>query len=223
MRIIIVGGSELGVDLTRILIGKGHEVILIERDEQKAKSLSEMLDCMIIQGEGTRPDILDKAEIEKANAIVACTEHDQDNILIALIARSAEVPEIIITTYDVQFLAVAKKLGFHHVVNPPQTASVIISDALRGLDTIELSTLVRGDVRFMSVIVGEKTAGTNIWDIPLPKDTAYIGLYRLNKFVLHSDNPALKEGDELLFVTTQEREAEVCSIFCEPSQGPVIQ
>lgn len=221
MRIIIVGGSELGVDLTQILIGKGHEVILVEREEERAKSLSETLDCMVIQGEGTRPDILDKAEIEKADAIVACTDIDQDNILIGFIARSANVPEIIITTYDVQFLAVAKKLGFHHVVNPPQTASVIISDALRGLDTIELSTLVRGFVRFMSVIVGEKQAGTNIWDIPLPKETAYIGLYRLNKFILHSENPTLQLGDELLFVTTQEKEAEVCSIFCDASNAQV--
>ncbi len=221
MRIIIVGGSALGLNLARLLIRKGHELILIERDITRAQELSETLDCTVIQAEGTRPDILDKAEIEKAQAIVACTDYDQDNIIIGLVARSAGVPEIILTTYDAQFLAVAKKLGFHHVINPPHTASVIISDTLRGLDTIELSTLVRGDVRFMSLISGERQAGKSFSDIPLPKNSAYIGLYRDSNFILHTENPMLQAGDEILFVTVTEAEESLCDIFCELEPEPV--
>ncbi|MBN1194254.1 MAG: TrkA family potassium uptake protein [Methanomicrobiaceae archaeon] len=221
MRVIIVGASALGTNLAQRLIKKGKEVILIERDEARAKELSETLDCTVINAEGTRPDILEKAEIDKADAIVACTEHDQNNILIALIARTMNVPEIIIRTEDIQFLAIAKKLGFRHVVNPPQTASVIISDALRGVDTIELSTLMRGDMRFRSVIVGSKMADKKLSEVTLPKGNAYIGIYRQEVFLLHTDDPALKEGDELLVVTVEESETDLCDIFCdiEENQG----
>lgn len=215
MRVIIVGGSSLGFNLAQRLIKKGNELILIERGMERAAELSETLDCTVIHAEGTRPDILEKAEIAKADAIVACTDHDQDNIIIGLIARTNNVREIIIRTEDVEFLAVAKKLGFHHVVNPPQTASIIISDALRGVDTIELSTLVKGDVRFFSAIVGKKYEGKKIDDIALPPKNAYIGVYRDYRFFLHTENPALAAGDEILFVTTDYDTDKTCAIFCD--------
>ncbi|NYT05571.1 MAG: TrkA family potassium uptake protein [Methanomicrobiales archaeon] len=219
MRVIIVGASPLGVNLAQRLIKKGNEIILIERDPVRAESLAESLDCTVISAEGTRPDILEKAEIDKANAIVACTDHDQDNILIALIARTMNVPEIIIRTDDVQFLAVAKKLGFRHVVNPPQTTSIIISDALRGLDTIELSTLIRGDARFRGVIVGEKVAKMRLSEIPLPKGYAYVGVYRQDALLLAAEDPVLAAGDEVLAVSITEKEEDLCAIFCDIDQN----
>jgi trk system potassium uptake protein TrkA len=222
MRVIIVGASPLGVNLAQILIKRAQEVILIERNAEKAAELAEMLDCTIIHAEGTRPDILEKADIANANAIVACTDHDQDNILIGLIARTHGVPEIILRTDDVQFLAVAKKIGFHHVVNPPHTTSIIISDALRGVDTIELSTLMRGDMRFRTVIADGKQAGKRLSEVPLPNETAYIGLYRNERFLIYTADPQVENGDEILVVTVEEKESDLCEIFCEeprPGEG----
>jgi trk system potassium uptake protein TrkA len=222
MRVIIVGASPLGVNLAQILITRGDEVILIERNVEKATELAETLDCTVIHAEGTRPDILEKAEIGGADAIVACTDHDQDNILIGLIARTFNVPDIILRTDDVQFLNVAKKIGFRHVVNPPQTTSIIISDALRGIDTIELSTMMRGDMRFLSIIAGEKQAGKRLSEVALPKGDAYIGLFRSNHFIITTDDPAIESGDEILVVTVGGSVDRLCEIFCdqpEPVEG----
>jgi trk system potassium uptake protein TrkA len=213
VRVIIVGGGPLGSHLARILVNDRHQVIMIEKDPDRAREIAESCDCAVIQAEGTRPDILEKAEIGQADAIVAVTPHDQDNIIIGLVARTQNVPEIIIRTDDVRFLAVAKDLGFHHVVNPPQMTSVIISDALRGVDTIELSTLVRGKVRFMSMTVGEDHAGKRLADLGLPADTESIGLYREGIFHFGKDNPVLHQGDEVLLVTTEDKPEELARLF----------
>ena len=204
MRIIIIGGGSLGLDLSRLLIEERHQVVLIEREEARAIELAECLDCTVIHAEGTRPDILEKAEIEKADAVVAVTTHDQDNIIIGLIARTFSVKEIIIRTDDQDYLTVANKLGFHRVVNPAHTTSVIIADALRGVDTVELSTLIRGEVRFIGVMVGDHQAGKHLADLPPPGNTDYIGVYRGNEFIFARDNPVLMEGDEVLVVTREE-------------------
>lgn len=204
MRIIIVGATSLGTDLAQVLIKKGYEVIFVVRDEKQAEDLAENLDCSVINAEGTRPDTLEKAEIEKADAIIACTDHDQDNILIGVIAREYKVPGIFIMTEDIQFMTVARKLGFHHVVNPPQTTSAIIYHALRGIDSIELSTMMRGDVRFISVYATPKFDGIKISDIELPQKSAFIGLYRDDSFSVYRENPVVKEGDEILVVTRLE-------------------
>jgi len=204
MRLIIVGASALGTQLTRIQIRQGNEVVLIERDEEIARDLAEELDCTVINAEGTRPDILEKAGIEAADAVVACTNHDQDNLLIGLIAREAGIEKTIIKTDDEKFMQVAKKLGFTYLINPPQISSTIITDVLRGVDTIQLSNLVRTDVRFISFLAGEQHKGKRISELPLPDKTECIGLYRKNDFFLAREGPKLEEGDELIIITRSE-------------------
>ncbi|MPM36699.1 Trk system potassium uptake protein TrkA [bioreactor metagenome] len=201
MRAIIIGASSLGMHLTRTLIRQGNEVVLIERNDDVARELAEELDCTIINAEGTHPDILDKAGIERTDAIVACTNHDQDNILIGLIAQEAGVKKVIVKTDDTKFMEIAKKLGISTPINPPHISSTIISDALRGVDIIELSNLLRADVRVISVTTGAQHSGKRISEIQFPEDTECIGLYRENNFVLSRENPKLEKGDELLIIT----------------------
>ena len=112
-----MGASALGHDLSKKLIAKGDEVVLIERDPMRSKEMAETLDCTVINAEGTRPDALEKAEISEADAIVTCTDQDQNNIIIiiGLIDKSYNVPEVIIRTDDLQFQEVAKKLDFRRV------------------------------------------------------------------------------------------------------------
>jgi trk system potassium uptake protein TrkA len=219
MRVIIVGASALWHDLSKKLIAKGDEVVLIERDPVRAKEMAETLDCTVINAEGTRPDALEKAEISEADAIVTCTDQDQNNIIIGLIGKSYNVPEVIIRTDDLQFQEVAKKLDFRHVINPSQIASTIISDALRGVNTIELSALVRGDVRFLSLMVNENLEAKKISDLLLPDKSACIGLYRKNEFILAMEDPTFQPNDELIIVTRAEHVNQIFSLQTQPGSG----
>jgi len=215
MRVIIIGASALGKNLALKLVHRGNEVIVIESETKYAKELADSIDCTIINAEGTRPDILEKAEIEKADAIVACTDHDQDNILIGLIARNYKVPKIILRIHDNQFLVVAKRLGFNDLINPSQIASSIISDDLRGVDTIELSSLVRGDVRFISVLATTRQIDRYVKEVSLPSKSAFIGIYRGNEFILSGENPVIKKGDEAMIITIAEQVNEIREFFSE--------
>lgn len=219
MRIAVLGASAMGLDLVRTLIPKGHEVILVESDPDRAREIAESYDCAVIHGEPTQPDILEKARLGEAHAVVAATDHDQENILIAMIARTMGAGDVYIRTEDMAFLTIARKLGFHHVVNPAQTAATIIYDALRGIDTIELSTLLRGDVRIFSVIAGRKQAKTALKEVSLPDRTMCMGLYRNNVFHLSQENPQVQEGDELLFVAIGDTEAGVEAVFVDEEEA----
>jgi len=213
MRVIITGASTLGKHLALNLVHRKNEVIVIERDPKYAKELAESLDCTIINAEATRPDILEKADIEKADAIVACTDHDQDNILIGLIARNYKVPKIILRIHEPQFLDVAKQLGFNDLINPSQIASSIISDTLRGVDTIELSSLVHGDVRFISVLASSRQIDRYLNEVTLPRKSAFIGIYRGNEFILFGENPVVKEGDKVAIITNADQVNKIRDFF----------
>lgn len=201
MRVIVVGAGSLGINLTKNMIQQGKEVILIEKDESVAKELADTLDCTVINAEGTRPDILEKADLVNADAIVACTSNDQNNILIGLIARDAKVEKVILMIDDKQFMDVANKLGFYYMINPSSISSRYISDVLRGINTIELSNLVRHDVRFMGVMATDKIIDMKMSEISLPDGSAFIGVYRKDEFILSEKDPKLHEKDELILVT----------------------
>lgn len=219
MRIVVVGASAMGLNLVQTLIPRGHEIILVEKDLDRARDIAESYDCAVIHGEPTQPEILEKAKLGEAHAVVAATDHDQENILIGMIARTMGAGSIYIRTEDMQFLTIARKLGLHHVVNPSQTAATIIYDAIRGVDTIELSTLLRGEVRIFSVIAGRKQIKKALKEISFPDRTMCMGLYRNNVFHLIQENPQLQEGDELLFVAVGDTEAEVEEILTDPEDA----
>ncbi|MDW7732356.1 MAG: TrkA family potassium uptake protein [Methanolobus sp.] len=213
MRLVIVGATALGQNLAEDLIPRGHEIIYIERDTAIANEIAETLDCTVINAEGTRPDILEKAGIDKADAVIACTDNDQNNILIGLIAREANVGKVIIVTDDKQFMEVAKKLGFYYIMNPSNISSEIIFDVLRGVNTMELSSLIRSDVRFMSVIIKGNFDGVKMSEISLPEESAFIGLYRNNDFLLAKKEPRLMEDDELIIVTRSDLIRDINKLF----------
>jgi hypothetical protein len=128
---------------------------------------------------------------------------DQNNIPIGLIARDAKDGKVILKIDDKQFMDIANKLGFYYMINPSSISSRYISDVLRGINTIELSNLVRSDVRFMGVMATDQIRDMKLSEIPLHENSAFIGIYRKDEFILAEKYPKLHEKDELILVTEQ--------------------
>ena len=88
MFILIVGGGKVGSYLTRALLQHGHEVVVVEKQERKAKQLERLLDTNVsIVGDGCDPLVLEQAGIARADVVVADTGDDEDNLVVCLIAK----------------------------------------------------------------------------------------------------------------------------------------
>lgn len=81
MKIIIVGAGFTGTQLARRLIQEKNDVVLIERDEDTARHVSNRLDCLVIPGNGNNLAALKEAGIAKADALVMLTESDEVNMI----------------------------------------------------------------------------------------------------------------------------------------------
>ena len=78
MRIIIVGGGEVGYGLSQALAAR-HEVVVVDHAPQ-AGDRFEKLDVEFIAGGGTTAEVLRRAGVEQAQAFIACTGLDEVNI-----------------------------------------------------------------------------------------------------------------------------------------------
>ncbi|PZR56731.1 MAG: hypothetical protein DLM50_07830 [Candidatus Meridianibacter frigidus] len=88
MFILIVGGGKVGSYLTRALLAQNHEVVVVEKQERKARTLEALLETNVaVIGDGCDPQVLQQAGISRADVVVADTGDDEDNLVVTLIAK----------------------------------------------------------------------------------------------------------------------------------------
>lgn len=200
MRIVFVGAGSTAVATARLLIQKGHDVVIIERDEARIKELSSELDCGFIHGDGTRPDILREADTSAIDVLLCVTEMDQENIITSLVGRVEKIPHIITKLEDPQFEKVATALGLETIVLPAQAVARYLIDSIEAHDTLEISSVMKGDARVFSFIATAAQAGT-LDELGLPDTARAICLYRDGKMHFVDQDGPVHEGDEVVILT----------------------
>jgi len=98
MRAVFVGAGSLTVNTARQLLGRGHEVVIIEMDREVIDALGGELDCGFLHGDGAKPVVLQEADPEHTDYLFCFTGSDQTNIIASLVGQSlgfrAVVPKI---------------------------------------------------------------------------------------------------------------------------------
>lgn len=88
MFVLIVGGGKVGSYLTRALVSQGHEVVIVEKAERKARLLEQLLERNVtIVGDGCDPLVLEQAGLARADVVIADTGDDEDNLVVCLITK----------------------------------------------------------------------------------------------------------------------------------------
>src|SRR5205809_7996375 len=96
MYVLIAGAGKVGRNLGRELIGKGHEVTVIEGNRGRYLTIEQELEHAVQYGDATELWVLERAGIQRAELVIAVTGDDEDNILICQIAREKYLCERII-------------------------------------------------------------------------------------------------------------------------------
>lgn len=86
MRVIIVGGGEVGSTIAELLSQERSDVTLIDSDPERAAHIESHLDVRTIVGNGATPSVLIEAGIESAEMLIAATNSDEVNLLACFIA-----------------------------------------------------------------------------------------------------------------------------------------
>ncbi|WP_042277131.1 potassium channel family protein [[Clostridium] dakarense] len=101
--IIIAGCSRFGASIASILSAKGEDVVIIDIDKACFRKLSQNYSGFKLQGDATDIDVLMEAGIEKAKTVVAATDDDNTNIMIAQVAKTIfNVDKVVSRLYDIE-------------------------------------------------------------------------------------------------------------------------
>ncbi len=200
--VIIVGGGLLGQFLASYLIEEGNQVRVIEeRQELLPQLLEKYSQERVVLGSGTNPRVLEAAGARKANVLVAVTDADETNLVVANLARQEfNVPRIIARViYPGNAWMFTPEMGVDVVLNQAQLLVHLIAEEMSMGDMMTLVKLRRGQYSLVEerVAAESEAAGKTVGDLPLPEQCILVALIRKNELLdsaRHNDRAAGGRG-----------------------------
>jgi trk system potassium uptake protein TrkA len=200
MRITFVGASNLAVMTAKLLIDRGHQVVMIDRDRARIDAIMGHLDCSFLCGDGGSPEILREADPKATDVLLCLTDSDQVNIIASLVGRSLGFKRVITSIADAEYEPICQELGLVDTVVPVRTISRFLADMLSGIDYVEFRTVVKADARLFSFTACEEDAG-EVSALKLPSGAKVVWLYRDGKFNTVDESSQLQADDEVVIAT----------------------
>ncbi|NLV12393.1 potassium channel family protein [Haloarcula argentinensis] len=131
MYIVIVGAGDIGSPLLEIATAGGNEVVVIERNAERAERASRQYDCLVINDDATVKDTLEDAGADRADALISTTDQDATNIMVCLLAQELEVPDIVSVVHNPEHMNVFRQIGVNTMQNPQRLIAEYLYRAVK--------------------------------------------------------------------------------------------
>ncbi|MFT3934229.1 MAG: potassium channel protein [Chitinophagaceae bacterium] len=156
--VIVCGYGRNGRQAAHTLKVHGEPFVVIERDADLIEAnLAEHPELIYLQGDGTDDDILRRAGIHRAKALISALPTDADNVFIVLSARSMNSSmQIISRAANGNSIAKLKKAGADSVIMPDRIGGTHMATLVSKPDVIE----------FIDYLSGEEGESINMESVP---------------------------------------------------------
>jgi len=214
--VVIVGAGKVGLNLARELIGRDHEVTVIEGQLSRYIVVEEELEHVVQQGDGSEMWVLERAGIERADMVIAVTGDDEDNILICQMARERYgVDNIIARCNNPRNLQHFELLGVNPAVSATDLILRLIEHDIPEYGLLRLLDLPREHIEIIELQVadGSPAAGQTVRDLGLPNGSLVIAIMREGGGFVPVAESEIHAGDEVLLVLDTVLEDEVTEVF----------
>ena len=199
MRVVFTGAGPITIMAAHALTKK-HEVVIIEIDKEKIDELSEEMDCSFLHGDSGKPDILKEVNPQSCDFLFCLTNNDQANIITSLLGRSLGFKRVVTSIEDPELENMCREMGLEDIIIPARTVSHHLENMIRGLDDIELSSVLKHGAQMFTFIASKQEA-VSVAELDLPKSAKIIFYYRDEKFYLADEKTRFKKKDEIVILT----------------------
>jgi trk system potassium uptake protein TrkA len=199
-RVMLLGGGRTAEMLALSLEARGAHVVVVERDQERARELAERLDrALVLQGEITDSDLLEEAEVATFDAVIALTGEDDANVLACLFARSVGAGETIAVVHRLSLLPLLAEAGIDAALSPRTASANGVLRFVRG-GVAAVATFLEGEVEVLEVIVGENSPadGALVAELRLPPDVLVGAIVRDGKAQIGRGRSQLRDRDHVV-------------------------
>jgi trk system potassium uptake protein len=225
MYVLIVGAGKVGWNLARELLGKGHELTVIESDPGRYATVEDELEHAVQYGDGSELWVLERGGIERADMVIAVTGDDEDNILICQVAREKYgVERVIARCNNPRNLQHFELLGIKPAVSATDLILRLIEHEVPQYGPLHLLDLPqeRLEIIELEVAPDSPAAGKIVKDLGLPDGSLVIAIMRDGTGFVPLADSLIEAGDEVLLVLDTGLEDQVAARFQSPARGEAL-
>ena len=216
MYVVIVGGGRIGRHIARDLHEKGHEVTVIERIASRCERLVVDTDVLVIEGDACDVRYLEQAHTDRADAFVATTHEDDDNLVACQLAKiEFGVRRAISRVTTPKNVEIFETLGIEPVSSTRLISELLENEFSVG-ELIHLTSLKGGRVQLVELRIPEGPEAPKhrtLAALDLPAESIVVAVFRGNETVIPQGSTEIRPGDEVVALTTPELEARLTSVL----------
>ena len=199
-KVMIIGGGKTGYYLAGKLSEFGIAVKLIEKSKERCYYLSTHLDdVMVLHGDATDTSLLEEENLDEMDAFVAATGFDEENLLLALIAKQRGVEDVISKVSHQSYKDLIEKMGIDMALNPLDIVASTILRYIQGSKKIIASLLIQGQAEIMEIIASNemKLANVPLKDVALPDGVLIAAIHRGQQVIIPNGDTRILEDDKV--------------------------
>ena len=209
MDIIIAGGGKVGMTLLRQLAAEGHNLTIIDENNDVLELAVERYDAIAVQGNCASRETLERAGIDEAELVIAAAGADELNLLCCMTAHGMNekvhtIARIRNPEYTEQIMTMPEVFPLSLTVNPEKQAAAEIEHLLKFPGFLKRETFAKGRAEIVELRVeaGSKLCNVSLMDMSgvVKCRVLVCAVLRAGQAVAPRGNFVLKEGDRI-FVT----------------------
>jgi len=224
LKVVIVGAGEVGSHIARRLAIENRDVVIVDKDSEALRRVSDNIDIQAVHGSGSSPVTLKEAGLKESEIILAVTNSDEINLVACLVAdilspSTKKIARLRNTDFD-DYHDIFNKVSprINTIVNP-EIEMVKAIDQLISIPTaMEVSQFADGRVKFVGVkldknarVVGMHLSALSAQvgdQVPL-----IVAILRNEELIIPRGDDRLLAGDNVYFITEEHRLLDSLAVF----------
>ncbi|MBU4012628.1 MAG: Trk system potassium transporter TrkA [Proteobacteria bacterium] len=224
MKVVIVGAGEVGFHIASRLSHENKDVVVIDKDSDAIRRISDNIDVQVIVGSGSSPVSLEDAGIKEAEILLAVTNSDETNLVACLVAniispytkKLARVRDADFDKYHATFRDHAPHIDT--LINPEIEVVKTIDRLMNMPGAVDVGKFADGRVKFIGINLDKEArlAGSRLHEIPamLGKPGPLIAaVIRDEELIIPSGDDRLLPGDLVYFISEDDKLLDTLAIF----------
>jgi trk system potassium uptake protein TrkA len=202
MNILIVGLGEVGSYLAKVLSTEGHSITVVDPDLARMRRVADLLDVQAVHGDGSRPDVLDKAEAHGADLLLAVANDDKVNMLTCLFGKRMGAKKTVLRLRDTSAVRRSKTFFRKNL----QHDLLLSLDDLAAEEIVKTVRLTKGtgtenfaegklQMRRYRLAEGGTFVGQQVKDLKLPPGMLLLTIVREQEVIVPGGGDDLRAGD----------------------------
>jgi trk system potassium uptake protein TrkA len=216
MYAVIVGGGVVGYNVLRALTGLGYETVLIEKEKLRFANLEAEYEHMVLHGDGTELAILEAAGVARADLVIAVTGLDNDNIVVAQLAKEHfKTAKCIARVNDPRNQEHFDALGIRFTVSASQSILSLIEHEVPDHRVVNMLNLRHENLEIIELNVGPSApiVGQPVAKIRMPSNARLISVTRDNESSIAVGDTVVQPGDRVMAILEPSKEEELVRLL----------